>query len=329
MIDPNADPTGNQYVFGPVPSRRLGISLGVDLIPYKHCSLDCLYCECGRTTCLQSERSSFVDPQLVKTQIQEALATRKHLDYITFSGSGEPLLSLDIGEIIAFIKTLTRVPVAILTNGTLLHQADVLADIAACDLLLPSLDAADIETFNLINRPSPLLDFDRYIDGLVQLKSRFSAPVWLEVFLAKGINDDPRQLGLLRDLIARIGPDKVQLNSLDRPPAYASVLPLSSDELERIARSWPELPVEVIKRTSQASEIDHFSDNLLHNLLNTIRRRPLSLPDLVQLTGKESAEIRRYLDILESEKKIRAIISGDRIHFSAYEPAEIVPSVKN
>ncbi len=308
----------NQYVFGPVPSRRLGISLGVDLIPYKHCTLDCLYCECGRTTSLQSERSSFVDPALVKEQLKDVLLRNRDLDYITFSGSGEPLLSVDIGEIIGFIKSLTRIPVAVLTNGTLLYQKDVLRDIADCDLLLPSLDAADLETFHLINRPSPLLDFDSYIDGLIQLKSRFKGPVWLEVFLAKGLNDDTRQLDLLKALITRIAPDRVQLNSLDRPPAYASIQPLNSDELERIARSWPELPVEVIKRTSRSSEIDHFSQNLQHNLLNTIRRRPLTLADLIKLTGKEGAEIRRYLDILENERQIKAIISGNQIYFADF-----------
>lgn len=319
MIDPQekANKT-NQYVFGPVPSRRLGISLGVDLIPYKHCTLDCLYCECGRTTCLQSERSSFVDPELVKEQLSEILAKNRHLDYITFSGSGEPLLSVDIGEIISFIKSQTDIPVAVLTNGTLLYEKDVQRDIAHCDLLLPSLDAADQETFHLINRPSPLLDFNRYIDGLIQIKTYFSKPVWLEVFLARGINDEPRHLDLLHRLIGRIAPDKVQLNSLDRPPAYSSIQPLASDELERIARSWSDLPVEVIKRTTRASEIDHFSQNLQHNLLNTIRRRPLTLEDLERLTGKEAAEIRRYLDILEGEKEIKAVIRGDQIYFVDY-----------
>lgn len=319
MTNPTAKKTVNQHVFGPVPSRRLGISLGVDLIPYKHCSLDCLYCECGRTTSLQTERSSFVDPELIKEQLKTAMALGRHLDHITFSGSGEPLLSIDIGEIIQFIKRTTDTPVAVLTNGTLLHQKDVLDDIAECDLLLPSLDAADIETFHLINRPSPMLDFDRYIQGLLELKSRFRKPVWLEVFLAKGINDDLRHLDLLHGLIRRIAPDKVQLNSLDRPPAYSNVLPLASDELEAIARTWPDLPVEVIKRTTRPNEIDHFSDNLLHNLLNTIHRRPLTLEDLVRLTGKESAEIRRYLDILESEKQIKPVIGGEYIYFAAID----------
>jgi wyosine [tRNA(Phe)-imidazoG37] synthetase (radical SAM superfamily) len=313
------DKSKNIYVFGPVPSRRLGISLGVDLTPFKTCTLDCLYCECGRTTRLQTERSSFIDPILVKEQLTERLAAHPRLDYITFSGSGEPLLSLDVGEIIAHIKTLTQTPVAVLTNGTLLNQRDVLADIADCDLLLPSLDAADLETFSLINRPSPMLDFDAYIEGLIRLKDHFKGPVWMEVFLAKGLNDDTRHLGLLHGLLTRIRADKVQLNSLDRPPAYSNILPLGSDELEGIARSWADLPVEVIKRTVKASEIDHFSHNLRHNLLNTIRRRPLTLPDLMQMTGKEGGELRRYLDILEHEKLIKPIISGDQIHFAAVE----------
>lgn len=313
------DKKNNIYVFGPVPSRRLGISLGVDLTPYKTCTLDCLYCECGRTTQLQSERSSFVDPALVMDQLKERLSKNTRLDHITFSGSGEPLLSLDIGEIIRYIKTLTRTPVAVLTNGTLLHQPDVLRDIADCDLLLPSLDAADEETFSLINRPSPMLDFATYIDGLIRLKDHFHGPVWVEVFLARGLNDDPRHLGLLHALLTRIRADKVQLNSLDRPPAYANIQPLASDALEQIAASWPDLPVEVIKRTVLASEIDHFSHNLRHNLLNTIRRRPLTLPDLERMTGKDGVEIRRYLDILENEKLIKPIITGDQIHFAAID----------
>lgn len=154
-----------QHVFGPVPSRRLGRSLGVDLVPFKTCTYDCIYCQVGRTTCKTMERKEWVPMDLVLDELEGKLACRP--DYVTLSGSGEPTLHSRLGEIIEQIQAMTDVPVAVLTNGWLLWQPQVRAELALADMVLPSLDAGDPTKFNFINRPHPSLSFDRVVEGLI------------------------------------------------------------------------------------------------------------------------------------------------------------------
>ncbi|NIM82665.1 MAG: radical SAM protein [Candidatus Aminicenantes bacterium] len=307
-----------KHVFGPVASRRLGISLGVDIIPFKTCTLDCLYCECGRTTDLTIERKSFVDPQLILGEIKEIITRDPHIEYITFSGSGEPTLNIDIGNIITGIKTITTIPIAILTNGTLLHRETVRKEIANADVVCPSLDAAAPETFAVLNRPHKGLTINTIINGLIDFRKAFRGEIWLEVFIAKGINDSDHELGKIYQAIKKIRPDKVQLNSLDRPPACEHIYPVDIDMLEQIVKKWKDLPmpVEIIKRIRRREEIAAFSHNLENNILNTINRRPLTINDLVTLTGKNRLEIFKYIDVLEKEKKIYPKIVGDKIFYA-------------
>ena len=240
-----------------------------------------------------------------------------HLDFITFSGSGEPTLNSDLGWLIREIKKLSAVPLAVLTNGTLLYRDDVRRDAAAADVILPSLDAATPAAFARINQPHAGLDLERIIDGLVALRREFPGKIWLEVFIVKGVNDREKEIAALRAALQRIQPDKVQLNTLDRPPAYAGVESADFAVLEKIRGQWSDLPVEIIKRTSRREEIPAFSRNLENSLLNTIRRRPLTLDDLVALTGKDENELRQYLDVLEKEKKIKPVIVGQQIFYTA------------
>ena len=306
-------------VFGPVPSRRLGISLGVDVIPYKTCSLDCLYCECGRTTCLTMERRRFFPPQELLEELREALPAIPHLDFITFSGSGEPTLNSDLGWFIAEIRKVSAVPLAVLTNGTLLFRPDVRQDLLGADVVLPSLDAAAAGSFARINQPAPGLDLRSVIAGLEDFRREYPGKIWLEVFILKGINDSAADIEALRLALRRIRPDKVQLNTLDRPPACPGVESAGFDLLEKIRGLWHSLPVEIIKRASRREEIAAFSSNLENSLLNTIRRRPLTLDDLAALTAKDEAELRRYLEVLEKEKKVRPVIEGGRIFYREWK----------
>lgn len=305
-----------KYVFGPVPSRRLGISLGVDIIPYKTCTLDCLYCECGKTSELTLERKRFVDPGVVLEQIKEAIEGEKYIDYITFSGAGEPTLSIDIGEIIARIKRMTDIPVAVLTNGTLLYLEEVRRDLAQADLVLPSLDAITSSVFHKINRPHKNLDIDRITQGLIDFGKEYKGKIWLEVFIAKGINDNPDELNKIYEIAKKINPDKLQLNSLDRPPAYQEVQAVNFETLEHLVKEWKGLQVEITTRTKRREEIVSFSKNLENNILNTIKRRPLTVEDLETLTGKNRGEVFQYIDILEKEKKIKAQVIEDKIFYA-------------
>jgi wyosine [tRNA(Phe)-imidazoG37] synthetase (radical SAM superfamily) len=311
--DPDSKP---RYIFGPVPSRRLGISLGLDIIPFKTCSLDCLYCECGPTTRKTIERQSFFPKEQLLAELRSTLPHIPHLDYITFSGSGEPTLSADLGWFIGEIKKLSRVPLAVLTNGTMMHLETVRRDVRMADVILPSLDAATPAAFAGINQPHAGLDLEQIIAGLAALRGEFKGKIWLEVFIVKGSNDRESEIAALGAAIRRIRPDKVQLNTLDRPPAYSGVESADFVALEKIRAGWPDLAVEIIKRTSRRSEILSFSRNLENSLLNTIRRRPLTLDDLAALTAKGEAELRQYLDVLEKEKKIKATISGERIFYT-------------
>jgi wyosine [tRNA(Phe)-imidazoG37] synthetase (radical SAM superfamily) len=313
-IDRDSKP---RFVFGPVPSRRLSISLGLDIIPFKTCSLDCLYCECGPTNHLTIERQSFFPPELLLNELRSVLPDIPHLDYITFSGSGEPTLNADLGGFIKEIKKLSPVPVAVLTNGTLLYLDDVRNDLRLADVILPSLDAATPAAFASINQPHAGLDLERIIAGLVKLRDEVPGKIWLEIFIVKGVNDREEEIAALHRAMRRIQPDKIQLNTLDRPPAYAGVQSADFAALEKIRDLWSDLPVEIIKRTNRREEILAFSRNLENSLLNTVRRRPLTLADLVALTGKDETELRQYLDVLEKEKKINPVIQDEKIFYTA------------
>lgn len=306
-------------VFGPVPSRRLGISLGLDVIPYKTCSLDCLYCECGRTTDLSCERRRFFPPQELIDELGAVLPAIPRLDHMTFSGSGEPTLNSDLGGMIAAIKRIAAAPLAVLTNGTLLGRADVRRDLLAADVVLPSLDAATAPGFARINQPAAGLDVDGVIAGLEAFRGEYAGRIWMEVFILKGVNDGEAELAALEAALRRIRPDKVQLNTLDRPPAYPGVESADFALLERIRSGWRGLAVEIIKRARHREEIPAFSSNLENSLLNTIRRRPLTLDDLAALTAKGEEELRRYLEVLERERKLKPVIEGGKIFFRTYE----------
>ncbi len=308
-----------KHIFGPVPSRRLGISLGVDIIPFKTCTLDCIYCECGKTTNHTMERLSFFSPEKLLSELKIFFKEKIHLDYVTFSGSGEPTLNSDIGLLIREIKKMTEVPVAILTNGTLLSDPEVREELSDADIILPSLDAASEKVFKMINRPVKGIDVDSVIKGIIEFSEMYKGEIWLEVFISKGINDSYDEIVKLHSVIKKIKPKKVQLNSLDRPPAYSEAEVAGRDLLESIVKKWNDLPVEIIKRIKNREEIASFSKNLENNIVNTISRRPLTIDDLIVLTGKNRLELFKYIDVLEKEKKIRTEIAGDKIFFRPFK----------
>ena len=186
-------------LFGPVPSRRLGISLGIDLVPMKTCTLNCIYCECGKTSHLTLERKEYVSFEAVKKELTHYLAHHARPNYITFSGSGEPTLNSKIGDVIRFLKDrVPDVPVAVLTNSTLFSRKQVRSDIKHAVVVIPSLDAVTEKIFNKINRPSPRLHVDTIIDGLIRFRKEYSGKIWLEVFIIPGMNDTTAELNALK-----------------------------------------------------------------------------------------------------------------------------------
>ncbi len=213
-----------KHLFGPVPSRRLGMSLGVDMVPRKVCSLDCVYCEVGRTTLLTTERKEYVAEREIKEELNDFFSRHPDPEIITFSGYGEPTLNSAIAGVIDFLKEKkSQLPIAILSNGTLMGDPAVRKAILRADIVLPSLDAATEEVFRKINRPAGALDLQGYIQGLADFRKEFSGKIWLEVFILPGFNDHKAELDALKKAILKIKPDSVQLNTLDRPGTEAGI----------------------------------------------------------------------------------------------------------
>jgi wyosine [tRNA(Phe)-imidazoG37] synthetase (radical SAM superfamily) len=227
-----------KHLYGPVKSRRLGLSLGVSLTPYKICSFDCVYCQLGRTDSVTAEVKEYVPLGAILDELtvwlkHNSLEAQK-LNYITFSGFGEPTLHVKFGELISEIKKITPVPVAIITNASLCNMPAVRKALLQADLIVPSLDAATHDIFQRIDRPEASIKLEDIIEGLVSLRKEFKGKFWLEIMLVKGINDDPAHIKELKKIIKRINPDKIQLNSPVRPPAEPDVFPVDRERLEEI-----------------------------------------------------------------------------------------------
>ena len=297
-----------KHLFGPVPSRRLGMSLGIDLIPHKICTLDCIYCECGATTKLTTLRKEYVLYDRVIEELDHYLKNNPEPDYITFSGSGEPTLHDRIGEIIRYIKlSFPTIPVAVLTNGTLFNDPVVRSEIAQADLVLPSLDAAGKKTFQKINRPDDKLNVEDYINGLVAFREEFKGEIWMEVMIIPGYNDHREELILLRDALQRINPDRIQLNSLDRPGAVVDIEPATRAKLQEIIDFWQMDHVGIIASVPDRKDIKSYREDVESTILETIARRPCTLNDLQKILGLHVNEINKYLGVLEDEGKINTI----------------------
>jgi len=294
-----------KHLFGPVPSRRLGISLGVDLVPHKVCSMNCIYCEVGKTTNLTNQRGDYIPLTELMSELKQYLKDEPELDYITFSGAGEPLLHEGIGEIISFIKNeYTQYKLALITNSTQLVDPQVRNDIKQIDLILPSLDSADQAVFQKINRGSADLNVDKIIAGLKAFKQESNCEMWLEVFFVPSLNDNEADLEKLKTAITEIAPDQVQLNTLDRPGTEPGLEPLTEERMDEIADFLKPLPVEIIAKFKARNKISSFQKDIESAILETIKRRPCTAIDLAEMLGTHINEINKYIGSLLQEDKI-------------------------
>lgn len=297
-----------KHLFGPVNSRRLGYSLGVDLVPYKYCPLNCVYCEVQHTDHLTLRRREFFGLDEIKGELADFLKDRPELDYITFSGAGEPTLYSRIGEIVRFIKQdYPGYKLALLTNGVLLNSASLRQEILPCDLILPSLDAGRQQTFKIINQPHPELTVTGLVEALVALRNDFRGLIWLEVFIIAGINDSEEELASLCEAIGQIKPDLVQINSLDRPGAEAWVQAAGDSVLNKVQdffSSRLSMPVEIIAKAHLENLDLHVPEDIEEVLAATLKRRPSTAEDLSTALGLHINEVSKYLRQLHTEEKI-------------------------
>lgn len=305
---------GRRHVYGPVPSRRLGFSLGVDIIPFKTCTLDCMYCQLGPTRKTVCRRGSWFPPGKILAQVKDAVESGRKIDAITFSGSGEPTLNRDIGRLIRAIKKMTRIPIVVLTNGTLLTRREVRRDLAAADIVVPSLDAVPGNLFRRVNRPNRALDPEKIIDGLVRFRKGFRGEIWLEVMLIKGVNDSPAHIEALRAAADRIRPERIQLNTVVRPPADVKAKPLSPGAMRKIRKALGPR-AEIIasfEKQKQAPAAGDFETALL----TAVGRRPMTAEDISLSLGRHRDEVLKALSSLHRRGKVRRTVHGGKTYFT-------------
>jgi wyosine [tRNA(Phe)-imidazoG37] synthetase (radical SAM superfamily) len=313
-----AEKEKKRYIYGPVPSRRLGRSLGVDLVPFKTCTYDCIYCQLGRTTCKTTERKEWVPTREVMAQLKDKLDSQP--DYITLSGSGEPTLHAQIQQLIHGIKSLTDIPVAVITNGSLLWLPEVQRALLDADLVVPSLDAGSEDVFKYVNRPYPQITFDQMRKGLQEFRRLFHGQYWLEVFLLSGVTTVESRIKALHDCIETISPDKVQVNTVVRPPAqdYATAVP--RDQLEEIAaRLHPK--AELIVPCAHAGTADRPGTGC-DDVLDLLRRRPCSMEDIATGLRLHPHEVAKCIGRLVVEQKVRAKEQQGTLFYSMRQPSD-------
>ncbi len=307
-----------RYLYGPVPSRRLGRSLGIDLVPHKACTYDCIYCQIGKTTWKTMERKEYVPVQDLIEEIERFLRDETSSpDYLSLSGSGEPTLHSKIGEIIQAIKKRTSIPVAVLTNGSLLFMEEVREDLRNADVVLPSLDAVTEGVFLKVNRPFPLFSVEQVIQGLIQFRKSYGGQIWLEILFCKGVNDSPEEILRMREVIDRIQPDQIHLNTVVRPPSEKWASPLNQEEMEKIKDLFG-------KKASIISGFDRHPVSLEKGdskemILKILRRRPLSLSDLLKGIKIPPEILKGSLEALIEERKIRKEIFKGETYYELSE----------
>lgn len=298
-------------VFGPVSSRRLGRSLGIDLVPFKTCSFDCIYCQLGRTTDNTMERREWVSFMDVLAELKERIACRP--DYITFSGSGEPTLYSRLGELIEAIRAMTRIPIAVLTNGSLLWQPEVRAELRNASLVIPSLDAGDAAMLEAVNRPHPDFDFEQLVEGLIALRQEFKGQYWLEVLLLAGRTANEEEVRKIADIVERINPDRVQLNTATRPPAEVYAHAAGPNRLRALAKLF-HCPVDLVEdhRSKGGRAVPIIDDTGIFEL---IHRRPCTVDDIVDALDLHRVEVLKRLSDLQNRDLVKRRRAGRRVFF--------------
>jgi wyosine [tRNA(Phe)-imidazoG37] synthetase (radical SAM superfamily) len=311
----SGDLSTDSCVYGPVPSRRLGRSLGVDLVPFKTCTYDCIYCQLGRTTRKTVRRQRWSSPEDVIAGVRDRLSSEP--DVIAIAGSGEPTLSAGIGTVIGGVRELTDVPLAVLTNGSLLGLPSVRRELADADIVIPSLDAPDEGLFRLVNRPHASLRFADVVRGMSAFREGFAGQVWLEILLLGGVTALPSEVERLATLAAGIAPDRIHLNTVARPPAESFAEPIADDRLLEFA-SWFTPRAEVITYTATAPRAGVAARA---DVLTLLERRPCTVDDIAAGLGIHRNEALKAAEDLVAEDAAEQRTHHGRTFYAAVAAA--------
>lgn len=279
-----------KYLFGPVNSGRLGRSLGIDLIPYKICNFDCVYCECGMTPMKRIKgRGRFVKLPLLMQEVEDYISDQSEdgFDVVTLTGSGETTLERQLGKIIQYLHTQISKPVAVLTNASLMIEPDVQEDLALADIVLPSLDAAVPSVFKKVDQPAPWITVENIILGMIDFRNKYPlVQFWLEVLLVEGVNDQEENIQSLKKAIKLIRPHRVDVMTVTRPPAYASVKAIPEEKLKAIQKELSPEGCGEVKRRSDGRNYQSFN-----KILEMVKRRPCLIEDMPQKLGLKEEEL--------------------------------------
>lgn len=293
-----------KYVFGPVPSRRLGISLGVSPIPEKTCNYSCVYCQLGRTNNMTNQRKSYVDVDKILEEIKSIIELNIDFDVISVVGEGEPTLNSDLGKLIHEIHKLTAKPVAVITNGSLLFHEEVRIGLMEADIVLPSFDAYDEESFKMINRPHGTLSFDKMVEGIVEFSKVYTGQLWLEIMIIKNMNDSEEALRRFESLIANIDYDRLYINTPVRPPAEASALPISHDEIKKVMDVLGGISIDYLESIGFYSAVE----DDMEALKSILSRHPMTQQEVSEfLSIRKCRDIMGILKRLEDDKYTQVI----------------------
>jgi len=305
-----------KYLFGPVPSRRLGRSLGVDLTPFKTCTLDCIFCQLGRTTNKTLDRHEYAPIRHVESELDAWIKGGGKADYITLSGSGEPTLHTRFGDVLQFVHDRTAIPTALLSNGTLFCQPAVREAAQRADLVKLSLSAWDQFSFEHINRPHLDLKFQNIVDGYRAFRRGFQGKLWIEVFLIWGTNSVPGDVEKIAALTETVGPDEIHLNTAVRPPAEEFALAMPREEMEALAGLFRPT-AKVIAEFPSDKSADFAANG--DTILAMLKRRPCTAQQIGEVFGMHLNEVSKYLGKLSRTGKIRSRDSGREGYFVAVE----------
>jgi len=310
-----------RLVYGPVPSRRLGRSLGVNPIPFKTCTYSCVYCQLGRTTQMTNQRRDFFPPNEILQEITKALdpeagSSRHELDFVTFVGEGEPTLCKSLGWLISRTKEFTDIPVAVDTNGSLLYRAAVRTELLQAEVVMPTLSAGTAETFRKIHRPVRGITFEMVVDGMERFRREYAGALWVEVMLVKGLNDSEEELQALKRRLERIEPDRIYLNVPIRPPAEQWVLPPDNEAIAVAQAILSDLNVVAITAEEQGSfSLEGFA-NPEEAILAIIRRHPMRAEQVIETLTNfavPAGAVQECLSRLEESGKIKKVRYREKI----------------
>lgn len=306
-----------KYLYGPVPSRRLGRSLGIDLVPFKTCTYDCIYCQLGKTTNKTIERREYVPTAEVLEELREKLASSVGCDYISLAGSGEPTLHAGIEELIAKIKEMTKIPVSVITNGSLLYLPEVRQSLLGADLVVPSLDAGDAALFEYVNRPHPAIDFKRMAEGLVSFAREYSGRLWLEVLLVSGVTGLPSEARKIAAWADLIHPEKVQLNTVSRPAYEDFACAVDPKQMKMLADSFSQA-AEILEITNPATADNaNLSAVTDSDILNLLARRPCTLEGICSGLGLHPHETAKRIERLRNDNAIGIERNGRKVFYKS------------